>query len=116
LESKETAAPSFVEKIQRAENQVASILKSAEPVESLPQSALSESAALESSAHPLGGSPTEVKKWFLAVLKPEEQTFVMTAALFHGLERRELMDVYEEVLGYLKVNMAETDKSEAHHE
>jgi hypothetical protein len=116
LEGKETATSSIVEKIQQAENQVANILKSAEPVEPLPQPAPSESARLESSAHPLGGSLAEIKSWFLTVLSPEEQTFVVTAALFHGLERRELMDVYEEVLGYLKASKAEAAESEARHE
>ena len=61
-------------------------------------------------AHPLAGDPQEIRQWFLNKLNHDEQVFVVTAALFSGLERQELMAVYQDVLSILKPAETRTDE------
>ena len=52
--------------------------------------------------HLLAGTLQEIKQWFLNEIGYEEQIFVITAAMFSGLERQELMTIYKDVLDILK--------------
>ena len=63
-----------------------------EPV--LPSGVRLSSAQTATAAHPLRGEAAEVRRWFADELGADEQIFAITAALFSGLERRELMDLY----------------------
>jgi hypothetical protein len=72
-------------------------------VEESPRRRVTKAAdSAQDTAHPLAGDLPEIKQWFLNELNHDEQVFVITAALFNGLERQELMGVYQNVLGILK--------------
>lgn len=51
----------------------------------------------QNTTHPLTQDLPAIKTWFLSILRPEEQVFVLTAALFSGLTRAELMGLYQEI-------------------
>jgi hypothetical protein len=68
---------------------------------------LMEPYSIQESVHPLAGSRQAVKRWFLTELDLEEQIFVVTAALFNGLERPDLMEIYDNALGILLTSLSD---------
>lgn len=62
--------------------------------------------------HPLARDKTEIRRWFNS-LPPDDQIFVVTAALFTGLERQDFMDVYHEALKARGLNKAKAVQSRA---
>lgn len=54
--------------------------------------------------HPLAGSLNEVRSWFVEELSNDEKVFVVTAALFNGLEQQELLSLYEDVSKILQAH------------
>jgi hypothetical protein len=101
LESEEEA-PSVLEEIQAETSEYADVLEPMGQIESRRKCATAATESTQESDHPLAGSPQEIKRWFLADLSSDEQIFVVTAALFSGLERQELMAIYGDVLRALQ--------------
>jgi len=63
----------------------------------------------EESAHPLTGDLQAVNQWFVEELGTNEQVFVIAAALFSGLERQELMGIYDDMLNILRPPQSQTE-------
>ena len=95
-------APSVLDEIQAGASEYADVLEPMGHVESRRKRAAAATGSTQVSDHPLAGSPQEVKRWFLQDLSSDEQIFLVTAALFSGLERRELMSIYRDVLSTLQ--------------
>jgi len=109
LESGE-GAPSVVEEIRAGANEYAEMFESMSTAESHRRRVRAEADSAQGTTHPLAGSQQEVKRWFLMELEPDEQIFVITAALFSGLERQELMGIYKDVVSTLQPVRRQTDK------
>ncbi len=102
ITSSDSAPASRLEEFQAGTSGYGDMFESASSALSV-QHAPAESPPEQENTHPLAcGSPQEVKRWFVTDLKPEEQIFVVAAALFSGLERRELMEVYQGLSSALK--------------
>ncbi len=101
ITSSDSAPASRLEEFQAGTSGYGDMFESTSSALSV-QHAPAESPPEQENTHPLAGGPQEVKRWFVTDLKPEEQVFVVAAALFSGLERRELMEVYKGLLGVLK--------------
>jgi hypothetical protein len=109
LESGEEA-PSMLEEIRAEASEYAEVFESASRAESHRKRFPTKTDLTQETDHPLTGSPQEIKRWFLEELGPDEQTFVVTAALFSGLERQELMDLYSGVLNVLRPPEAQVNE------
>jgi hypothetical protein len=95
-------APSVLEEIQAETSEYADVLEPMGHTESRRKRAAAATESTQESDHPLAGNPQEVKRWFLEDLSSDEQIFIVTAALFSGLERQELMAIYGDVLRTLQ--------------
>jgi hypothetical protein len=106
-------APSVLEEIQAETSEYADVL---EPMgqESRRKRVATATQSTPGSDHPLAGGPQGVKRWFLEDLSSDEQIFVVTAALFSGLERRELMSLYQDVLNTLQPIKPEANEESEH--
>lgn len=101
LESGEEA-PSILEEIRAETSEIAEAFEPMSRAESHRRRVSTETGVAEKTDHPLAGSSQEVKRWFVEKLDPEEQVFVVTAALFSGLKRQELMGLYDGVSSVLR--------------
>jgi hypothetical protein len=109
LEGGEEAA-SVLEEIREGASQYADVFESMSPAEPPRKRPSMESPSTQETTHPLAGGLPVVKGWFLKELAPREQIFVMTVALFSGLERQELMGIYKDMLGMLHPSEAQADR------
>jgi len=69
-----------------------------------------ESARVGAAEHPLARGQAEVRRWFLDELSFAEQAFVISAALFNGLQRHDLMDISSVVQGLIQPELDQTGK------
>jgi hypothetical protein len=67
-----------------------------------PRYTSTETQTAQQISHPLMGDVPAIKQWFLQKLAPDEQIFVATAALFSGLDRQELLEIYRQVSDILR--------------
>ena len=95
------APDSPLDQLRAGESEIAEVLKPNEPVTS-ERSSEPKIEDVQSSSHPLAQDLSSVKEWFLNQLQPDEQVFMVTAALFRGLEREELMGIYKDIKDILK--------------
>ena len=111
LESGEEAPSALgLEEIRAGASEYAEVLQPVSRAEPRRERVSMEGGTDQEADHPLAGSSQEVKRWFLDKLTPEEQAFVVTAALFSGLERQELMDLYRGALNILRPAEAQADR------
>lgn len=102
LEREEQEDSSRLEEVRTGANEYEEILGRKDRTRILPSQEQAESALAQGSDHPLTGELPEVKHWFLEKLEPDQQVFIVAAALFNGLERKDLMDIYQDMLNILK--------------
>lgn len=93
LTSAEIDTKTDLDKVKRQTNELAEVLHTARTLDETSRRSQTQEAV--KNAHPLAGSPAEVRQWFLNDLTETQQVFVLTAALFSGLERGELMELFE---------------------
>jgi len=103
-------APSILEEIRAEASEYAEVFGPVGRAELHRERVSTERDVAQETGHPLAGDPQEIKTWFLKELDPEEQVFVVTAALFSGLERQELIDLYSGVLSVLRPGEVQTDE------
>lgn len=107
-------APSVLDEIRAEASEYAEMFEPVSRVESSRKRTQTESGVTPETVHPLASSPREVKRWFMQELKSDEQVFVVTAALFSGLERQELMGIYIDVWNILRPPEAQAGEEARH--
>lgn len=103
----EQGGSSLNEKYFTAADQLQDVLTSGQQPELVHISSQGETKSVVRADHPLSESAAEIKKWFLHELSVDEQVFLAAAALFPMLERRELMELYREMLERLHERQAQ---------
>ncbi|MGC1377744.1 MAG: hypothetical protein WA821_16045 [Anaerolineales bacterium] len=74
--------------------EVEGIFREIKSIENMDSQAVSPEGPVDKT-HPLAQGDAEVKKWFAEELNTDEQVFLLTAALFSGLEKHEFMQIYD---------------------
>ncbi len=99
----EEKSESPLESVRSAGEGIKEIYGELKSTEIRKENASTEDASTHRRRHPLAGRQSSIHSWF-EKLKPDEQVFVVSAALFSELQRDELMYLYMNMLKALGVS------------